>query len=113
MLPWVVSPLRSIAILLLCATSAALSRGQPAAEYSLPPHEQYGPHVRKEFGSWGAPARPCDSPAGIHLRPFRKGSWYHASFATPTAGSADEPHRAAESPPAARSAGRGRRFILR
>jgi cell wall-associated NlpC family hydrolase len=48
---------------------AAGPRGTVAAESALPPHEWYGQHVRKEFGSWGAPARQFDCPAGVWEKP--------------------------------------------
>ena len=44
-------------------------RGAVEAQSSLPPHEWYGPGVRREFGSWGAPARQFDCPAGVWEKP--------------------------------------------
>lgn len=44
-------------------------RGAAAAESSLPSGEWYGPRARKEFGSWGPPARRFDCPPGVWDKP--------------------------------------------
>jgi len=44
-------------------------RGSVAAQSSLPMHEWYGPEVRREYGSWGAPARMFDCPPQVHDMP--------------------------------------------
>ncbi len=44
-------------------------RGSAAAQSSLPVGEWYGPAVRRQFGSWGAPARMFDCPPQVLDRP--------------------------------------------
>jgi cell wall-associated NlpC family hydrolase len=44
-------------------------RGSPAEQSSLPLHEWYSPGVRREYGSWGAPARMFDCPPAVRDAP--------------------------------------------
>jgi len=44
-------------------------RGSAAEQSSLPVHQWYGPQVRREYGSWGAPARMFDCPPQVGDRP--------------------------------------------
>ena len=44
-------------------------RGRPAAQSSIPVEDWYGPAVRREYGSWGAPARMFDCPPQVRNQP--------------------------------------------
>jgi len=44
-------------------------RGSPAAQSSLPVQEWYAPAVRRQYGSWGAPARMFDCPPQVLEKP--------------------------------------------
>lgn len=45
-------------------------RGDLRDESSIPHGEWYSERVRREFGSWGAPARHYPAPVGVHERPL-------------------------------------------
>jgi len=45
------------------------SRGDATEQSSLPHREWYSGKVRKQFGSWGAPARVFDCPPGVQEKP--------------------------------------------
>ncbi|MBM4007059.1 MAG: hypothetical protein FJ292_05775 [Planctomycetes bacterium] len=60
-------------------------RGSAAFERSTPEREWYSEAVRTKNGGWGVDCSNFSGwnynwGLGIHLRPFKKNSWYHKSF---------------------------------